>query len=54
MNKVEILLRDVRVTAIEIEPQNWWSKLFLRLAHWHYRLEFITQTQVTLERTFGV
>ncbi len=42
MKRVEIKLRDVRVTAIEIEPVNWWAKLLSSLAHWHYKLEFTT------------
>lgn len=52
MKKVEIKIRDVRVTAIEIEPKNWWSKLLLSLARWRYRLEFKTSNDTALERTF--
>ena len=53
MKKIEIKLRDVRVTGVEIEPMNWWSKIILRLAHWRYRLEFRTLNDTTLERNFG-
>lgn len=53
MKKVEIKLRDVQVTAIEIEPVNWWSMLLLNLAHWHYRLEFKASNNTTLERNFS-
>lgn len=53
MKRVEIKLRDVRVTALEIEPTNWWSRLLLNLAHWRYKLEFKTLNDTMLERNFG-
>ena len=53
MKRVEIKLRDVRVTAIEIEPMNWRARLLLTLAHFHYKLEFKTLNDTTLERHFG-
>ncbi len=53
MKRVEIKLRDVRVTALDIDPANWWSRLLLSLAHWHYRLEFKTLNDTTLKRNFS-
>lgn len=39
MRKIEIKIK-ARVTAVEIEPKNWWSERILRLAKWSYKLDF--------------
>jgi len=50
VKRVEIKLKDVQVTAIEIEPMNWWAKLLLSLAHWRYKLEFKTLKEVEIHK----
>jgi hypothetical protein len=39
MKRVEVKSRNVEITAVEVEPSNWWSRLLLRLAQWHYKFD---------------
>jgi len=38
--KVEIQPGDLDVTAVELLPKNWWSRVMLRVARWSYRVTF--------------